>query len=103
MPWQRPLEPCPRQTPLPPVMLRWPEPLAHEPPDCTVTLTAPLEATRPDTEAGLPPPLVTIPLVIATGYRRVGVQAPARVTTTTFQSPSKLLRAKDGLVKPKQA
>ena len=29
------------------------------------------------------------------------MQAPARVTTTTLQAPSKLLRAKDGLVTPK--
>ena len=56
-----------RSTPLPPVVLRWPEPVAHEPPDCTVTLTAPVGATRPDTEAGLSPALVTIPLEIATG------------------------------------
>jgi hypothetical protein len=30
------------------------------------------------------------------------VQAPARVTTTTLQAPSKLLRAKDGPIKAKQ-
>ncbi len=46
---------------------RWPEPLAHEPPDCIVTLTVPAGVTRPDTAAGVSPALVTMPLLMATG------------------------------------
>lgn len=95
--------PWPLQIPLPLVAPRWPEPLAHEPPDCTITLTAPVGATRPWTAAGVPPALLTMPFVIATGYRTLGIQAPPRVSMETLQSPSKLLRAKLGLPTARQA
>jgi hypothetical protein len=44
-----------------------PELLAHEPPAWTVTLTAPVGATRPCIVAGVSPALPTIPLLMATG------------------------------------
>src|SRR5204863_211172 len=88
-PSQTPFVPWPLQIPLPLVAPRRPEPLAHEPPDCTVTLTAPLGPTRPWTAAGTSPALLTMPFVIATGYLTLAGQAPPRVSMNTQQSPSK--------------
>jgi len=59
--------PWPRQTPLPVVVLKRPEPSAHDPPDCTTTRTAPVGATRPCTVTGVSPALPTIPFLMATG------------------------------------
>src|SRR5262249_42215937 len=53
-----------------------------------------------DTEAFRAPSITSVRCPLSA--RRFGVQAPARVTTTTLQAPSKLLRAKDGPVKTKQ-
>src|SRR5437868_6996982 len=47
VPAQVPLGLWPRQTPPPRLLVRRPDPSAHWPPDCTLTLTAPFCVTRP--------------------------------------------------------
>jgi hypothetical protein len=70
--------------PAPPELVdKRPLPLAYEPPDETLTLTAPLLDTLP-----LPAP-DTIPSWISTPKLELGSQAPRRVVICTVQLPSK--------------
>jgi hypothetical protein len=64
LPEQRPCEPWPLQLPPPLLRDRRPDPLAEPTGDETITLTAPLLETRPDTLAAPPPE--TMPFEIVT-------------------------------------
>jgi hypothetical protein len=73
----------PRQEPPPKLVDKRPLPLAYEPPEETLTLTAPLLDTLP-----LAAPDTT-PSWISTPKLELGSQAPRRVVICTVQLPSK--------------
>ena len=83
VPEHAPREPTPRQEPLPELVDKRPLPLAYEPPDETLTRTAPLLDTLP-----LAGPDTT-PSWISTPKLELGSQAPRRVMICTVQLPSK--------------
>ena len=83
VPEHAPREPTPRQEPPPELVDKRPLPLAYEPPEETLTLTAPLLDTLP-----LPAPDTT-PSWISTPKLELGSQAPRRVVICTVQLPSK--------------
>jgi hypothetical protein len=85
-PEQAPCWPLPRQLPLPLLRESRPVPRAVPGPLDTITFTAPLFDTRPETLA--PPLPVTIPLEMNTLVRNDWSQLPLRVMIRTPQEPS---------------
>jgi hypothetical protein len=83
VPEHAPREPTPRQEPLPELVDKRPLPLAYEPPEETLTRTAPLLDTLP-----LAGPDTT-PSWISTPKLELESQAPRRVMICTVQLPSK--------------
>jgi hypothetical protein len=83
VPEHAPREPTPCQEPPPELVDRCPLPLAYEPPDETLTLTAPLLDTLPLAAPDTTPSWISTPKV------ELGSQAPRRVVICTTQLPSK--------------
>jgi hypothetical protein len=83
VPEHAPREPTPRQEPPPELVDKRPLPLAYEPPDETLTLTAPLLDTLPLAAPDTTPSWISTPKV------ELGSQAPRRVVICTAQLPSK--------------